>query len=157
MDNADTAPTPDQPAAEPASEAARSTSGIRELLDELVLVFVLVMFLKTFLVEHYKIPTGSMTPTLLGGQVAYLAFEDGLKGLAYWNNLNENPLVYVKRDGRYLLDRDRRVDTDELVRERKVHEEFDHVLVSRLAYWFHPPRRGDVVVFKVPTEIYKPD
>jgi hypothetical protein len=49
----------------PASLGAK----IRELTDELMLVFVIVMFIKLFIVELYKIPTGSMTPTLLDGRL----------------------------------------------------------------------------------------
>lgn len=157
MDQADIRPQEDARKREGAAEAPRGGTSLRELIDELVLVFVLVMFLKMFIVEHYKIPSGSMTPTLLGGQVAYLNFVDGKKGLAYWTNINEAPLVYVKRDGRYLLEKNMQINTDELLREHRVHEEFDHVLVNRLSYWFHPPRRGDIVVFKVPAEIFKPD
>lgn len=157
MEQAEIRPEENARTNEAAADQAHGTTTIRELIDELVLVFVLVMFLKMFLVEHYKIPSGSMTPTLLGGQVAYLHFTDDKKGLAYWTNINEPPLVYVKRDGRYQLDKTLTVNTDELLRERRVREEFDHVLVNRTAYWFHAPRRGDVVVFKVPAEIYKPD
>lgn len=159
MDTAETASENTAREEQAASAAAPTTAGIRELIDELVLVFVLVMFLKTFLVEHYKIPTGSMTPTLIGGKVAYVKFDDGKKGLAYWSNdnLNDPPLVYVKDQDRYLLAPERRVDTDELLSQEAVRQEYDHVLVSRLAYWFHQPRRGDVVVFKVPPAIYKPD
>lgn len=153
MDKAESSPNP--PAVAPRS-AAQPLASMRELLDELVLVFVLVMFLKTFLVEHYKIPSGSMTPTLLGGQVAYTTL-DGRKALAYWNNVNYPPLVYTKQNGRYLLDEEATVDTNELNSAGLVHEEFDHVLVNRLAYWFHQPRRGDIVVFKVPPEIFKPE
>lgn len=41
-------------------------SGLRETLETIVFVVVLVLLLKTFLAEAFVIPTGSMATTLLG-------------------------------------------------------------------------------------------
>src|SRR5262245_59343474 len=58
---------------------------LRQTADELFFVFCIVMFFKLFLVDLYKIPTGSMTPTLIGGRIAELDInQDKLKDLAYW-------------------------------------------------------------------------
>lgn len=40
--------------------------GLREVVETVVFVVVLVLLLKTFLAEAFVIPTGSMAPTLLG-------------------------------------------------------------------------------------------
>jgi len=136
-----------------------------ELANELVFVFVLVMFIKTFLVEHYKIPTGSMTPTLIGGYVAQVDVNgDGVKDLVYaGDSAPLNPgrlLVFVKKDGRYEPDTTLRPSFEQFKQwaaEGLFHKQDDHVLVNRFAYWFHPPRRGEIVVFKVPPAIFKPE
>ena len=129
----------------------------RELFDELVFVFVIVMFIKMFLVEHYKIPSGSMTPTLLGGTVIFVDVNgDQAKDLVYWEN--HRPLVFTRQGDRYLADDQTRVTGNQLrdwEARGLVHEQFDHILVNRLAYWFRWPRRGEIVVFKVPPAIFK--
>jgi signal peptidase I len=40
--------------------------GVREIIETVVFVVVLVLLLKTFLAEAFVIPTGSMATTLLG-------------------------------------------------------------------------------------------
>jgi len=134
----------------------------RELADELVFVFILVMFIKTFLVEHYKIPTGSMTPTLIGGYVAQVDVNgDGRKDLVYDGDSEPlNParlLVFVNKGGRYEADPTLRPSFEQFqqwVVEGLFHRQNDHVLVNRFAYWFRPPQRGEIVVFKVPPSIF---
>ena len=52
----------------PAATASRhhENDGTREIVETVVFVVVLVLMLKTFLVEAFVIPTGSMADTLLG-------------------------------------------------------------------------------------------
>jgi signal peptidase I len=67
---------PVNPPAPIALPRARSTSnapgpgdmkdGVREVIETIVFVVVLVLLLKTFLAEAFVIPTGSMATTLLG-------------------------------------------------------------------------------------------
>jgi hypothetical protein len=55
----------DRPA--PASaKSSQENDGVREIVETVVFVVVLVLLLKTFLVEAFVIPTGSMADTLLG-------------------------------------------------------------------------------------------
>jgi len=47
----------------------RKKSVIREWIDSLIIAFVLAMIIRIFIVEPFKIPTGSMRPTLLEGDI----------------------------------------------------------------------------------------
>jgi signal peptidase I len=137
---------------------------IRELADELMLVFVIVMFIKLFIVELYKIPTGSMTPTLLGGTIAWIdADQDGHRDLVYLekpeNRRNPVALLFVWQDGRYVANpQSPPLAAVQLWQARgEFHVQSDRILVNKLAYWFHHPLRGEIVVFKVPPIIYRPE
>lgn len=46
--------------------AGEIKDGVREVVETVVFVVVLVLLLKTFLAEAFVIPTGSMAPTLFG-------------------------------------------------------------------------------------------
>ena len=39
----------------------------REWIESILIAFVLAMFIRTFIVQAFKIPTGSMRPTLMEG------------------------------------------------------------------------------------------
>lgn len=71
----------------------RTKRVIREYVESLLIAAVLAFLIRTFVVTPFKIPTGSMEPTLRPG---------------------------------------------------------DKIFVSRFIYRFHPPRRGDVIVFRYP-------
>jgi signal peptidase I len=86
-------PPPEQVPA-PADEAGK---GIVRYLGELpvlvVIAFVIALLIKTFFLQAFFIPSGSMEPTLMPG---------------------------------------------------------DRVLVQKISYYFHDPRRGDIIVFEDP-------
>ncbi len=42
-------------------------SVIREYVESIIIAFILAMFIRTFVVQAFKIPTGSMRPTLMEG------------------------------------------------------------------------------------------
>ena len=42
-------------------------SEIREWVESILIAFILAMFIRTFFIQAFKIPSGSMTPTLLVG------------------------------------------------------------------------------------------
>ncbi|MFH1355377.1 MAG: signal peptidase I [Candidatus Omnitrophota bacterium] len=44
-------------------------SVIREWVESIVIAFILAMIVRTFVVQAFKIPTGSMRPTLLEGDI----------------------------------------------------------------------------------------
>lgn len=50
-------------------KGAGKKSVIREWIDSLIVAFILAMIIRIFIVEPFKIPTGSMRPTLLEGDI----------------------------------------------------------------------------------------
>ncbi|HWO43609.1 MAG TPA: signal peptidase I [Candidatus Eisenbacteria bacterium] len=48
-------------------EAARAKSTFREYAEAIVMALLLALFIRTFIVQAFKIPSGSMIPTLLIG------------------------------------------------------------------------------------------
>lgn len=148
------------PTAHPARDAPPSglLPILREWADALIIAFVLAMFVRVFIVELFKIPTGSMTPTLLGDYVAEVDWDnDGTRDLIVRGQ--RQSLVFLNRGDRYVIDRSAQVTAaDEIAWERSglLKPQYDRILVNKLAYLFSGPRRGDVVVFKVPEVIWDP-
>lgn len=68
---------------------------LKEWVEPIALAIILALFIRTFFVQAFKIPTSSMRPTLMEG---------------------------------------------------------DRILVEKVSYRFHEPKRGDIVVFKFPRD-----
>jgi len=47
----------------------KKKSVIREWVESIVIAFILAMIIRTFVVQAFKIPTGSMRPTLIEGDI----------------------------------------------------------------------------------------
>ena len=133
---------------------------MREWTDILVVAFVLAMFVRVFLVELFKIPSSSMTPTLVGGEIARIdANHDGLEDMLALRG-STTPLLFLNNGDR-LVGQGPAVgfsafDLKRLRLSEKVHHRYDRILVNKLAYWFGDPKRGDIVVFKTPRSIWDP-
>lgn len=131
----------------------------REWTDALIIAFVLAMFVRIFIVELFKIPTGSMTPTLVGDPVAEVDWNgDGLEDLIVQGN--RQTLVFINKGGRFEIDPEARVLASTLSswqHQGLFKNRYDRILVNKFAYWRKLPVRGDVVVFKVPLVIWDPD
>ncbi len=130
-------------------ELARLRKGaVREWAESILFALVMVFLIRTFVVEPFKIPTGSMTPTLLGVKRVCPACGD---------------------EFRY----DRRVCQRDGTRLRLEHMG-DKILVNKFIYGaktpdripftgvllpylqlpaLRDPRRGDVVVFHYPEDV----
>ena len=77
----------------------RPVSLWRENIESLIWAVAMALAIRTFIVAPFKIPSGSMHPTLIEG---------------------------------------------------------DRILVNKFIYHFHPPRRGDIVVFRYPEDVKRP-
>jgi len=75
--------------------ARKPKSTFREYAEALIIAIILALVIRQFVVQAFKIPSGSMIPTLMIG---------------------------------------------------------DHILVSKLSYWFTDPHEGDIVVFRFPRD-----
>lgn len=123
----------------------------REWVDTLVFAYLLAMFIRTFAVELYKIPTGSMTPALVGDSI----YEGDVNGdghddlVVLWDRPDSNYQVFYHNGERY-------DDYEELRRLPPGFQptiegtRYDRIIVNKLAYLFSMPKRGDIAVFKVP-------
>ncbi len=143
----------------PGHSGGQTPAGLRQYLDELVFVFVIVMFMKMFLVELYKIPSGSMTPTLLGGRVAHVDINgDDEKDIIYIEQPRGTPYVYRSTPDRYVYDAELKAAASAQLKflgsRGKLKDQFDRILVNKLAYWLRDPSRGEIVIFKVPSRIH---
>ncbi|MCX8037836.1 MAG: signal peptidase I [Candidatus Sumerlaeia bacterium] len=164
------------PGAEPAPPAQTPPSLIREWADALVIAFLLAMFIRTFVVELYKIPSGSMTPTLVGTafddrnrpveyeiQMDVSTPRDGEKDLILDRPGYRSPRydVWYRKNGEFVANEERdNLDLSPAEAEearRLARPRNDRILVSKFLYWFTFPRRGDIVVFRVPEHIYERD
>jgi signal peptidase I len=163
---------PSSPASNASDKAPESASAkapkkgflreVREIWDTLVLAFTLVTLMKTFVVDLYKIPTGSMTPTLIGDVIAWDDWnEDGRQdlfilepSLAQFGLIPARQVFVRQADGTLRCSSDAQRSVAGVNRRfsaSQVEARFDRILVNKMWYWFHPLGRGDIVVFKLPT------
>jgi signal peptidase I len=137
---------------------------IREWTDALVIAFLLAMFIRTFVVELFKIPSGSMTPTLVGTAPGEFVVEvdaseppDGEKDLVLYrpSGMSGSYHVFYRKNGKFVGNEIR--DHVRWSTKAKRRARNDRILVNKFIYWFRPPQRGEIVVFRVPPGIYQRD
>ena len=126
----------------------------REWVDTLVFAYLLAMFIRTFAVELYKIPTGSMTPALVGDQISPI-YEGDIDGNGFDDLVVRGPgssyQVFPHNGERYEgYDEINQLPTLFESRAKPKGFRCDRIIVNKLAYLFSAPKRGDIAVFKVP-------
>jgi signal peptidase I len=109
----------------------QKSPAIRENIEVLLVAVIVAMAVRTFFIQPFKIPTGSMQPTLYG----------------IYPPPNEMPAAYVGRPPN-VLER-----LAGIIFQGNMYEDFgfrrrgDHIFVDKISYHFRKPRRGEVIVF----------
>jgi signal peptidase I len=105
---------------------------VRENIEVLLVAVIVAMAVRTFFIQPFKIPTGSMQPTLYG----------------VFPSPDRPPLPFDHLDVPPILDRI--VGT---LFQGKMYETYgyrsrgDHIFVDKISYHFRKPHRGEVIVF----------
>jgi signal peptidase I len=148
-------------AAAKSADDATQPDGVREIVETVVFVVVLVLMLKSFAAEAFVIPTGSMAETLLGYQKMTVCPKCGYRfpvNCSQEADPTDPPPVRVRgctcpncRERIHFVPPDR-ADNDPGAIVSPSCNSGDRVLVSKFVYdlFETPPEREDVVVFKYP-------
>lgn len=107
---------------------------LRENVEVLLVAVVVAMAVRTYFLQPFKIPTGSMQPTLYGIHKPGDEFPPGPN--------YRKPLVFPLSFFDWLLF-GRSTGRDGLIRITG-----DHIFVDKVTYNFRKPRRGEVIVFQ---------
>ncbi len=105
--------------------------GLRENVEVFLVALIVAMAVRTFFIQPFKIPTGSMQPTLYG-----VYPPPGTRPLPYDGG---PPSILARIAG--------------MIFQGRIYEAFgyrgrgDHIFVDRFSYHFRKPQRGEVIVF----------
>jgi signal peptidase I len=148
-------------AAAKSPDDAAQPDGVREIVETVVFVVVLVLMLKSFAAEAFVIPTGSMAETLLGYQKMTVCPKCGYRfpvNCSQEADPTDGPSVRVRgctcpncRERITYVPPDRADNETGAIAPPNCNSG-DRVLVSKFVYdlFDTPPDREDVVVFKYP-------
>lgn len=127
-----------------------SNHAVRETIESVVVAVILAFLLRSFLVEPFVIPTGSMAPTLMGRHKDVTCEKCGHEYLTGASSENDDA-----RDLRTVIATVCPVCRYRMVlnpSENANQATFngDRIVVSKFAYDLNDPKRWDVIVFKFP-------
>lgn len=153
----------------PAKASSSPESNVKETLISLLISFVMALMFRSYVVEAFIIPTGSMAPTLRGAHIQFQSPQSGHSwAVNPWYFANQETPLPIQGNGQFGLP----TSTDPMSSSRinplrpggrpegwagyipsaKVQElrAGDRILVHKYLYSLFSPRRWDVVVFKNP-------
>lgn len=151
---------PDRP--DPGDRRAPAPRG--GLVASLLIAIAVSLLAKTFAVEAFVIPTGSMAPSLVGDHITLRSDETGYAwDVTPWHFADRGERIPLQVQGGDRHSDPLGVDpmTASLPEPRTGYRvggqphllrAGDRILVDKLAYLFRPPRRFDVAVFKSPAD-----
>ena len=124
-------------------------AGLANTLEWLITAFILAFVFRAFVMEAFRIPTGSMADTLKGAHFRLCCEQCGYR---YDYNFTDRTSLYPPRAGGS-APRCPSCGFLQPVIDPKMHvANGDRILVLKCIYQFREPARWDVVVFKNPGE-----
>jgi signal peptidase I len=129
-----------------------SPEAIREVIESVVIAFVLAFLFRTFEAEAFVIPTGSMAPTLMGRHKDLVCDECGMPfQVSASDEVDQetNELTRYRTIGGICPNCRHKM---EFGREDEKYPSYfgDRILVCKFAYQIAEPKRWDVAVFHYP-------
>ena len=110
---------------------AQKAPALRENIEVLLVAVIVAMAVRTFFIQPFKIPTGSMQPTLYG---VYPAPNDWPTRYVGGPPSSLNRLAGIVFQGK-------------MYEPSGFRTRGDHIFVDKISYHFRKPRRGEVIVF----------
>ena len=153
------APAAPQPSAPATVRQAPQEEGLKVILEQVLVAFILAFIFRAFVLEAFVIPTGSMAPTLLGAHMRLTCPDCGWHFQVNYptDGVNQSapayaPQVYAIRcpNCAYRFPRFNE-DDPENDATRPAVSYGDRILVLKHAYLLEDPQRWHVVVFKNPS------
>src|ERR1017187_10423587 len=106
-------------------------SSLRENVEVLLVAVIVAMAVRTFFIQPFKIPTGSMQPTLYG----------------VYPPPNDIPTAYVGKPPNILERLAGIIFGGNMYEAYGSRRRGDHIFVDKISYPFRKPRRDQVIVF----------
>jgi signal peptidase I len=136
------------PAPHKAKPEHAESENIKETLQSILIAFILAFVFRSFFVEAFVIPTGSMAPTLLGKHVRYQSVQTGFDfSVNPRDNISGTQEPLPIQRGLRVRDPMSGVEMQSLASRTR---SGDRILVLKYIYALFQPERYDVIVFKNP-------
>ena len=138
--------------------AASTASAAREIVESIVIAFVLAFLFRTFEAEAFVIPTGSMASTLMGRHKDLICEKCGFPFQASASDEINSDTNRRYPDNRSVVSatcpncRHTMYVGPDARSESHPSYKGDRILVAKFPYRFSEPQRWDVAVFKYPGE-----